>query len=94
MKRIYFTGYYNEERIKGISEIEEIVNRHGFILDFKMFSDISISMIIEIAAYKIDTLYDDLKKCLNMNDFERINSVSKKECTLLLNVSFSTGTGD
>lgn len=93
MNRFYFIGYYENERIPGISEIETIINKHGFILDFKMFSDISLSMIIEIEESNVDLLFSDLKKIMKMNDFVSLNTNSHEECTILFNVTFSRGTG-
>jgi hypothetical protein len=94
MARLYLSGYCKNERIIGISDIEKIISKYGFILDFKMFSDISISMIIEIEESKVDSLFSDLKNYMNMNDFETLNTDSKKECTVFLNVTFSKGTGN
>ncbi|MFO7658300.1 MAG: hypothetical protein R6W78_14670 [Bacteroidales bacterium] len=94
MNRFYLTGYCKNDRITGISNIEEIITKHGFIVDFKMFSDISISIIIEIEDSKVDLLFNDLKKYMKMNDIETLNTDSKMECTILLNVTFSKGTGN
>ena len=94
MNRFFLTGYYDKERIIGISDIEKSINKYGFIIDFKMFSDISISMIIEIEEFKVDALFDELTSYMKMNEFENISTDSKKDCLLLLNVTFTKGTGD
>jgi len=94
MNRYYLTGYYGKERIIGISDIEKSINKYGFIIDFKMFSDISISMIIEIEEFKVDALFNELTSYMKMNEFENISTDSKKECIILLNVTFTKGTGD
>ena len=94
MNRFYFTGYYKNERITGISEIKTIINKHGFILDFKMISDISLSMVIETEESKVDLLFADLKRIMKMDDFETLHTNSHKECTVLFNVTFSRGKGD
>ena len=59
-----------------------------------MFSDISLSLIIEMEKSKVDLLFGDLKAYMEMKDFENLNSDSKKECSVLLNVTFSKGTGN
>ncbi len=59
-----------------------------------MFSDIAISMIIEIEEFKVDSLFDELTSYMKMNEFEYISTDSKKECIILLNVTFTKGTGD
>lgn len=94
MNRFFLTGYYDKERIIGISDIEKSINKYGFIIDFKMFSDISISMIIEIEEFKVDALFDELTSYMKMNEFKNISTDSKKDCLLLLNVTFTKGTGD
>ncbi|MDA3905874.1 MAG: hypothetical protein PF484_07350 [Bacteroidales bacterium] len=94
MNRYYLTGYYGKERTIGISDIEKSINKYGFIIDFKMFSDFSISMIIEIEEFKVDTLFDELTSYMKMNEFENRSTDSKKECIILLNVTFTKGTGD
>ncbi len=89
MENLFLTGYCNDERHKGISEIQNVVTKYGDIIDFKIFSDISLSIVIEIKEFKIDELYDDLRKNLGMNKFEYVNSTSQKERTIYLNITFA-----
>jgi len=89
MGNVFLTGYCNHERHKGISEIQKVVSKYGDIIDFKIFSDISLSIVIEIKEYKIDELYDDLQKKLGMNKFEYMNSTSQKERIIYLNITFA-----
>lgn len=94
MKIIFWTGYSNDERITAISDIKKVVNGYGDITDFKLFSDISISVKIELKELDIDKLYDRLKKCLGLNNFDKLNSSSTIERVIFLNVTFIKGTGD
>ena len=94
MKKLYWEGVSHKERTTGISEIEQVVNKHGFLLDFKMFSDISISMIIELPERKVDQLYTDLETYMAMDPFEKIGSENTRDCTVLFNVVFAKGSGD
>jgi len=89
MSNIFLTGYCNYERHKAISEIQNVVSTYGDVIDFKFFSDISLSMVIEIKEFKIDELYDDLRNKLGMNNFEYMNSTSQKERTIYLNITFA-----
>ena len=89
MGNLFFTGYCKDERQKGINDIQNVVSKHGDIIDFKIFSDISLSMVIEIKEFKIDELYDDLRKKLGMNKFEYMNSTSQNERTIYLNITFA-----
>lgn len=94
MKNIFWTGFCNKERIIAISEIENIVNAHGFLIDFKEFSDLSISMIIELDELKVNPLYLALKNYLNLKDFEPVDPSISGEQSVFLNVTFSKGTGN
>ena len=94
MKNVFWTGYCNRERTAAISELEKLVNQYGYITDFKLFSDISIAIKIELEEFKIDKLYDALKKYISLNDFDSVNSVSHAERVIYLNITFMKGTGD
>lgn len=94
MKRFYWTGYSNKQPNLAISEIEQIINHHGFLVDFKRFSDISISLIIEIQEQKAVKLYNDLKNYMVLTDSDFISSGSEEECTILFNITFTKGTGN
>jgi hypothetical protein len=89
MGNLFFTGYCKDERQKGINDIQNVVSKYGDIIDFKIFSDISLSMVIETKEFKIDELYDDLRKKLGMNKFEYMNSTSQNERTIYLNITFA-----
>jgi hypothetical protein len=94
MNNIFWTAYCNNDRIIAISEIEQIVNIYGYITDFKHFSDVSISITIELEELNIDKLYSALKKYMSLNDFDEIHSTSNSERIVLLNITFIKGTGD
>ena len=94
MENIFWTGYSNDERHASISSIKKVVSKYGDIVDFKFFSDISLTMAIEIEEFKIDTLYNELANIIRMDKFENLNAVSKKERKVYLNVTFTKGTGN
>ena len=94
MKTIFWTGYSHEDRFVAIKAIETIVNDYGFITDFKQFSDISISIKIELEAQKIDDLYDSLSSYLTLKESEKINATSKQEYIVFLNVTFTKSSGN
>ena len=94
MSTIFWTAYCNNERIVATSEIEKTINNFGYIIDFKQFSDISISIQIEMEELYIDNLFDALKKDLFLDDFPKINSSSKRERLEFLNITFVKGTGN
>ncbi len=94
MNIIFWIGYSNYERAQSIIDLERIINNHGYLTDFKLFSDLSISITIEIEEQKIDKLYTELKNKITLDKFDNLNSNSTNERTIFLNITFSNGTGD
>ena len=56
MENIFWTGYSNDERHAAINKIKCVVSKYGDVVDFKLFSDISLNMKIEIDESKINKL--------------------------------------
>mgnify|MGYP001397178487 CR=1 FL=1 len=48
MVKLYWKGYSHHERTAAISAIQEIVARHASIVDFKLFSDLELALVIEV----------------------------------------------
>ena len=94
MGRIYWTGICNKERNEAIGAISTIINRHGFFTDFKLFSDVSLSMVVEVEERNVDALYAELGNYLALEDFPAVTSTSAKERVILLNITFTRGTGN
>lgn len=94
MKRYYWNGISKDERIKSISEITTRVDRYAAIINFQRFSDISLSLVIEIEEYKINDLYNCLQEIMFVEGFDDIPSDSTAECIILFNITFTKGTGD
>ena len=94
MKNIFWTGYTHQDRNMAISALKEIINLHGWIVDFKPLSDISLTFVIEIAESKIDSLFNMLKDNIVIGSFELLNSNSERERVIYLNITFTKGTGD
>jgi hypothetical protein len=94
MDNIFWTGFSDNERHSAINKIQSVVSKYGDVVDVHFFSDISLSMTIEIEELKIDKLYDELTKIMGVQKSEFLNSISKKERTIYLNITFSKGKGD
>jgi len=94
MENIFWTGYSNDERHGGIAKIKNIVSRYGDIVGFRLFSDIAITITIEIEEYNIDNLYKELSGSIGIDKFEYLHSVYKKERTVYLNITFTKSTGN
>lgn len=94
MENIFWTGYSNDERHAAINKIQSIISGYGDIVDFNVFSDISLSIKIEIDELKINKLYDELSRNMGIDKFEYLNSIAKVERTVYLNIIFNKGTGN
>ncbi len=94
MENLFWTGYSKEERHSSIDTIKSIVTKHGDIVDFKFFSDISITMVIEIEEFKIDNLYNELAKNIGIDSFHYLNSNSTQERKVFLNITFLKSSGN
>ena len=94
LPNIFWSGFTNQERATAILELEKIINQFGFIIDFKPFSDISISLVIEAEESHVNHLYDALIGYLHMKDFDRLHSASSQERTIYLSVTFSKAMGN
>ncbi len=94
MEHIFWTGFSNDERHAAITKIQQVVSTYGDIIDVHLFSDLSLSMTIEIEEFKVDKLYDELTREISMQKWESLNSISKKERTLYLSITFTKGKGN
>ena len=94
MQNVFWTAYSNQSRTAAISQLEEIISRYGYIVQFQPFSELSLSIQIEIAESRIDALYASLEKQMRLDAFEKLNSASDRERNLFLNVTFIKGSGD
>jgi hypothetical protein len=94
MENIFWTGFSDDERHSAIDKIQSVVSKYGDVVDVHLFSDISLSFTIEIEEFKIDKLYDELTKIIGIQKPEFLNSISKNERTIYLNITFSKGTGN
>lgn len=93
MEKIFWTGYTSMERHSAIHEIRSLVSKYGDVVDVHFFSDISLSLTIEIEEYNIGKLYHELIQIMELQNPSYLNSISKKERTIYLNITFTTGTG-
>ena len=94
MRRYYWNGISKDERIKSISEITTIVDIYAAIINFQRFSDISLSLVIEIEEYKLNDLYKRLAEVMFIEGFDQTLSDSIAECIILFNITFTKSTGD
>lgn len=94
MENIFWTGFSDHERYFAIDTIQRVISKYGDVVDVHLFSDVSLSMTIEIEEVKIDKLYEELTKIIGVQRPGPLESISKKERTMYLNITFSKGSGD
>lgn len=94
MDNIFWTGYSNDQRHASINTIKTVATKYGDIVDFKLFSDISLTMTIEVKEINVDKLYNKLADTIGMDKFDYLHSTSKKERTVYLNITFTKSTGN
>jgi hypothetical protein len=94
MMNIFWAGFTNDERLSAITKIQDVVSKFGDIVDIHLFSDLSLSLTIEVQEFKIDRLHEDLGKIIGLEKPDYLNSISNEERTIYLNITFAKGTGN
>ena len=56
MKRFYWSGISNDERIKAIDQITGLVDDYGIIVNSSRVSDLSFNLAIQIEERKVKDL--------------------------------------
>ncbi len=92
--RIFWTAVYKNERMQGLNDLKICIDNYGFIVDFHFFSDLAVSMEIAIEERKVNPLYMALAQLISLSKFKVPDSESAKERTVMLNVTFTKGTGN
>ena len=94
MKKHYWTGFTKEERIKAIRDITNIVDRYAIILHFQKFSDVSLSLVLEVEECKLNDLQLGLNAILSLEGVDANFSNSTADCRVMMNITFAKGSGD
>lgn len=93
-KHLYWKGYCHGERHASIYDIENVINKNGYIDDFHMFSDMAISLKINLEERHVAALHKDLADIVQMTELNPEELQSSNECTVYLNLTFSHATGN
>ena len=97
LKKLNWQAFSNEDRNEIIEKVKQVItSSEGYITNFNMFSDLAMSLSIEIEEAGIQSLHQALGSLLNISDLEAetVNPNSKKEWLVFINISFGSGTGD
>ncbi|MDN5201971.1 hypothetical protein QQ008_11370 [Fulvivirgaceae bacterium BMA10] len=96
LRKLNWQAYTNGDRNKTIEEVKAIIsNNDGCIMNFNMFSDLALSLSIEIEENKIPALHSTLSEILKVSGLkENVNPDSTKDWLIFINISFSSGKGE
>ena len=93
-KQFYWKGYGYAERHSIINQIENIINQNAYIDDFHMFSDVAISLKINVEERYLVSLHKELSGIIQLPELTVNELHSSVECTVFLNLTFSHATGN
>lgn len=96
-QKLNWQAYSSVDRNQIIEKIKDAISiSDGYIMNFNVFSDIALSLSIEIKENAIKKLHNALSNILKVSDLdiENINLGSRKEWLIFINISFSNGTGN
>jgi hypothetical protein len=94
MHKLYWKGISNGERAEVIQEVGAAIGKHGTLLNFQRFSDIDISFVVELESDRVNAFYNALHEVLSIEGDQGSNTVPGDVSILLLNITFTKGTGD
>ena len=86
-----------EERNSAIQELKDsIAGNDGFITNFNLFSDLALSLQIEIEEKNVLNLYRKIDSTMRISEQEPdfIDNNSIKDWWIFINLSFTKGKGD
>ena len=89
--------FSNQDRITAIEALKAIISKNdGYIVNFNLFSDLALSLTVEIEEQNISNLYSELETIISISESKpgNIDDDSKKDWWILMNVSFSKGKGN
>lgn len=97
MKKLYrFEVYSSDDRYLTLDTIQNMV-RHfrGFLMNYQMYSDLQISLYIEMKECRLLNFYHQLKKKVKVSkfDLEHFDPHSRATCRVDIVVYFVKATG-
>ena len=71
LQKLNWQAYSNDDRNKIIENIKDAISScDGSIMNFNMFSDLAMSISVEIEEHNIMDLYKVLSSILKISDFD------------------------
>lgn len=91
---LFWKGIARKGRLEAISEVRSVVDKHGSMIDAKAFSDLSLTLFIEVEEQKLRNLFHDLEQCVVLDASEPSVSSAARVTCVYLNLDFPGGKGD
>lgn len=96
MKKLNWKATTQEDRIIAIEQIKTTISsNNGCITHFNMFSDLAMSLTIEVEEKDISQLHNALQTITHISELEneKASPTSITEWTIFMNITFGKGTG-
>ncbi len=97
LQKLNWQAYTNQNRNQITEQVKDAISMSdGCIINFTLFSDLAMSLSIEIEENKIHHLHASIAKIIPLTelDLKQIQTDSQREWLIFLNISFSEGKGD
>jgi len=95
--KLNWQAFSSSNRHETIELLKDIISKNdGYIINFAMFSDLAISLTVEIEENKISNLHRELASIVHISEPEpeNINLNANTDWWILMNVSFGKGQGN
>lgn len=90
-----WAAFCSLERNEAINLIKSIADTYGFITDYKMYSDLSLMLQIELPVTKVSAMFEALKAHMTVEMDESSDDLNTNGDTIVfLNVTLTQGHGD
>ena len=97
IKKLNWKAVSGRNRIEIIEKVKSAISSNdGYIINFNMFSDLALSLSIEIPANRIVDLHNSLATVLTISEIDSNTKIqqSNEEWLIYINLSFGAGKGD
>ncbi|QYA26140.1 hypothetical protein G3I01_11655 [Gramella sp. MT6] len=89
--------FTNKQRNEAIEDLKNAISKtDGYIINFNTFSDLALSLTVEIEEKSIHKLYQKINEVLKISESEpeNLNLNSNKDWWIFINFSFGKGKGE
>lgn len=97
IRKLNWRAYTSKDRLEVLEEVKRLVmTSSGYIVNFQAFSDLALSLSIQIEEKGIPDLWQALSSVLEVSDTElnHLNPNSESEWLIFIHISFTRGKGN